>query len=210
MIKKNLKMMIITSIVILAPIIIGVVLWDQLPAQIATHFDAQGNPDGWSPKEFAVFGLPLFLLAVHWIAVAFTGQDPKNKNISDKMTILILWLCPMVSLLGSVATYMYTLDNSINNAMLAKIIMGFVFVVIGNYMPKMKQSYTIGIKLPWTLESEENWNRTHRVAGYAFMIGGIVVAATALLDQMWITFAAFIIMSVIPTLYSFILYKKGI
>ena len=77
-------------------------------------------------------------------------------------------------------------------------------------MPKMKQSYTIGIKLPWTLESEENWNRTHRLAGYTFMIGGILVAATAFLEQMWITFVVFIIMSVIPTVYSFALYKKGI
>lgn len=210
MIKKNIKMMIITSIVILAPIIAGVLLWDQLPAQMATHFDSNGNPDGWSPKEFAVFGLPLLLLAVHWVCVAFTGQDPKNKNISDKMTILVLWICPMVSMLGSVITYMYTLDNSINNTMIAKVALGFIFVVIGNYMPKMKQSYTIGIKLPWTLESEENWYRTHRLAGYAFMVGGVLVAVTAFLEQVWITFVVFILMSVIPTLYSFILYKKGI
>ena len=85
MIKKNLKTMILTSIIILAPIVAGLILWDKLPAELATHFGENGEPNGWSSKEFTVFGMPLFLLAVHWFCVAFTGVDPKNKNISDKM-----------------------------------------------------------------------------------------------------------------------------
>ena len=86
MIKKNLKTMIITSIIILAPIIVGLMLWDQLPAEMATHFGEDGQPNGWSSKSFTVFGLPLILLAVHWFCVAFTDADPKNKNISNKNT----------------------------------------------------------------------------------------------------------------------------
>ena len=210
MIKKNLKTMILTSVIILAPIVAGLILWDKLPAQMATHFDANGVADGWSPKEFAVFGLPLLLLVVHWLCAAFTGADPKNKNISDKMTMLVLWVCPVVSIVGCGSTYMYALDSKVNTTRMAMFFLGCVFLVIGNYMPKMKQSYTIGIKLPWTLNSEENWYRTHRFAGYVFMIGGVLVIIAGFIDLSWFAFVALLSIAVFPTIYSFMLYKKGI
>ena len=210
MIKKNLKTMIITSIVILLPILMGIYLWDQLPEKIATHFNASGVPDGWSSKGFAVFGLPIFLLVVHWFCVAVMGTDPKSKNISDKMTVLVLWLCPIVSIVGCGSTYLYTLDNSINTTQPATLMLGCVFLVVGNYLPKMKQSYTLGIKLPWTLDSEENWNRTHRFGGFTFMIGGLIMIVAGFLQQFWLIFIAIVVIVGLPTLYSYSLYKKGV
>lgn len=202
--------MILTSVFILAPIVVGIFLWDKLPAEMATHFDSNGKPDGWSSKEFTVFGMPLFLLAVHWFCVAFTGVDPKNKNISDKMIALVLWICPVISIFGCGSTYLYAIDNSVNTTAMGTLLMGCIFLVIGNYMPKMKQSYTIGIKLPWTLESEENWYRTHRFAGYTFMIGGVITIIAGFIDMFWLTLVALLIASVLPTIYSYMLYKKGI
>ena len=210
MIKKNLKTMIITSIIILLPILAGLVLWNQLPAQIATHFGSNGAPNGWSSKGFAVFGIPLILLVVHWLCVAFTGTDPKNQNISDKMITLVLWICPVMSIACNASMYMYTLDSSINTTKFGMLLMGCIFIVIGNYMPKMKQSYTIGIKLPWTLSSEENWYRTHRFAGYTFMLGGVFVIVAGFMQLMWVAFVALLVMSGLPMVYSYILYKKGI
>ena len=210
MIKKNLKTMLITSIIILLPIVAGVMMWDQLPDQIATHFNSNGQPDGWSPKEFAVFGLPLILLAVHWLCVAITGNDPKSKNISDKMMTLVMWICPVVSFACCGATYLYALDSGINQKKLAMLLIGCIFVVIGNYLPKMKQTYTLGIKLPWTLNSEENWNRTHRFAGYVFMIGGVIVLVAGLMDILEVAFVTLLAMAVLPTIYSYMLFKKGI
>ena len=210
MIKKNLKTMIITSIVILAPIVVGLILWDRLPEQMATHFDANGVADGWSPKEWAVVGLPLFLLAVHWLCVAFTSVDPKKNNFSDKVIILIMWLCPVVSIAGNGATYLYALDNTVNTVPMAMLLLGCLFLVIGNYMPKMKQSYTIGIKVPWALNSEENWNRTHRLGGYMYMIAGIVTIIAGLTQVFWLAIVALVLAAFIPTAYSFVLYKKGI
>ena len=210
MIKKNLKAMILTSIVILAPIVVGLILWDKLPAEMATHFDETGKADGWSPKGFAIIGLPLLLLAVHWVCMAFTSVDPKNKNISDKIVTLVLWICPVISILGSGAMYLYALDNSVNTTSFATLIVGCVFLVIGNYMPKMKQSYTIGIKLPWTLDSEENWYRTHRFAGYAFMIAGVVTIIAGFIDMFWVILVALFIASILPAIYSYMLYRKGI
>lgn len=202
--------MIFTSVIILAPIVVGLILWDKLPAQMATHFDANGVADDWSPKEFAVFGLPLLLLAVHWFCMAFTSVDPKKQNFSDKIITLIMWLCPVVSIAGNGATYLYALDNTVNTVPMVLLLVGSMFLVIGNYMPKMKQSYTIGIKIPWALNSEENWNRTHRMGGRTFMLAGFITIIAGFMQLFWLVPVALIIATFIPVIYSFILYKKGV
>ena len=210
MIKKNLKTMIITSIIILAPIVVGLLMWDQLPAEMATHFGSNGEPNGWSSKEFAVIGLPLFLLAVHWFCAAFTGVDPKKENISDKMMLLVLWICPVMSIFVNGSMYVYEINNSFNTTIMGVLLVGCMFLVVGNYLPKMKQSYTLGIKLPWTLNSEENWNRTHRFAGGIWMLAGVLVLIGGFVEQFWVVFVALLIAVVIPTIYSYVLYKKGV
>ena len=85
MLKKNLKTLIITSVVILLPILAGLYLWDKLPEQMPIHFGENGEPDNWAPKEFAVLGLPVILVALQWILTGYMGQDPKRKNISEKI-----------------------------------------------------------------------------------------------------------------------------
>lgn len=210
MIKKNLKTMIITSIIILAPIVAGLLLWEQLPAEMATHFGSDGEPDGWSSKEFAVIGLPLFLLAVHWFCAAFTGVDPKKENISNKMMTLVLWICPVIAIVGDGSMYLYALNNSINTTIIGVILVGCLLLVLGNYMPKMKQSYTLGIKLPWTLNSEENWNRTHRLAGWITMLAGVIILIGGFTEQFWTVFVAIALVAIVPAIYSYVLYKKGI
>ena len=210
MIKKNLKTMIITSIIILAPIVVGLILWDKLPAEMATHFGENGEPNGWSSKEFAVFGMPLFLLAVHWFCAFFTGVDPKKENISNKMMTLVLWICPVVAIFGCGSTYMYALDNSINTTIMGVLLVGCMFLVVGNYMPKVKQSYTLGIKLPWTLNSEENWNRTHRFAGGIWMAAGVLVIIGGFAEVFWVVLVAIVVAVLVPTVYSYMLYKKGV
>ena len=210
MIKKNLKTMILTSILILLPMVVGLVLWNRLPDEMATHFGNGGEANGWSSKPFAVIGLPLVLLALHWFCAYFTGADPKKQNISDKMMTLVLWLVPVISLAGCGSIYAYALDNSINTTIIGVMLVGCMFIVIGNYMPKMKQSYTLGIKIPWTLHSEENWNRTHRFAGPVFMIGGLLTLVSALFQWNWLIGIVIIGVVLLPMVYSYLLFRKGI
>ena len=90
------------------------------------------------------------------------------------------------------------------------ILVGVVFIIIGNYLPKCRQSYTVGIKLPWTLASEDNWNRTHRMAGGLWMVGGAVVLLMGLTGKAYV--AVFLsvtaVMVLVPTIYSYLLYRK--
>ena len=210
MIKKNLKILILTSVAILLPILVGVILWDRLPARIPVHWNMEGEIDGWSSRPFAVFVMPLILLALQWFAVLMTFADPKNKNHSGKILQLVFWIIPVISVMLGAVTYTSAMGQSVRVEVLVAVFLGILFVAIGNYLPKCQQSYTIGIKLPWTLSSEENWNRTHRMAGWIWVIGGIGMMIAGFFGLLWIMLASILVMALIPFIYSYILHHKGI
>ncbi len=213
MLKANRKTLIITSIVTLLPMLIGIIYWNRLPDVMATHFGMNNEANGFSSKPLAVFGLPLFLLAVLWVAAFVTSNDPKRQNISPKMFTLVLWIAPIVSLVGAATMYPVNLGYELDISFFGELLLGLMFIIIGNYLPKARQNYTVGIKIPWTLANEENWNRTHRLAGYLWMICGILmilICLTRLVPGEWMV-GLILIMTIVPCIYSFWLYaKKGL
>jgi uncharacterized membrane protein len=211
MIKKNLKILIVTTIVILLPIIAGVMLWDQLPQKLPMHWNMRGEVDGWCGKAFAVFGMPLILTALQWLMAFVTSVDPKKQNQSPKMMALVLWLVPALSVMISAFSYASALGKEMLVNVIVPAFLGGMFVVIGNYMPKCKQNYTVGIRIPWTLENEENWNRTHRFGGFVWVIGGIaVILGGCFFGLLWLVLPVLAVMGVLPIAYSYILYRKGV
>ena len=210
MIKKRLKLLIITSVVILLPILAGILLWNQLPEQLPIHWNAAGEVDDWSGKPMAVFGLPLLMLVVHWVCVFATLADPKKKNHSEKVLALVFWLIPLLTLVLSAVTYCSAMGTEVQVTVAVNILMGLMFVAIGNYLPKCKQNYTIGYKIPWTLDSEENWNKTHRLAGFLWVIGGIIMILTGFWGRFWLTVSVSAMMALIPVIYSYALHRTGI
>lgn len=208
MIKKNLPMLIVTSIVILIPVLIGFLLWNLLPEQIPVHWNIQGEVDGYGSKLFTVLTMPLFLLAIHWICTLITCADPKHKQVEGKPLTLVLWICPAVSLLMGTIIYITAMGYPISVEIIMPLVMGLLFVVIGNYMPKCKQNYSIGIKTPWALNDEENWYKTHRFAGILWVVGGVLIMATAFLGSIWIFVIAIFPMAFAPMIYSYCLYRK--
>ncbi|GAA3025961.1 SdpI family protein [Tetragenococcus solitarius] len=212
MIKKNeYKItLLITSLIILLPVVIGFLLWEDLPAQIATHFSTNNEPDGWSSKWMTVVGLPFFLFVIQWLVFLLTKNDPKKKNISPKIFRVVLWLIPMISVLVYISTYMTALGYQVNIGLLINLLVGIVFIVLGNYLHKIKQNYTIGIRIPWTLNSKENWNRTNRLASWLFIGGGLLFVLNAYLQQGWLLLVIVVAMIVLPLGYSFRLFKRGV
>ena len=208
MIKKNLPKLIITSVITLIPVVIGLILWNKLPDQVPVHWDINGAVDGYATRTQAVFAMPFVLVAFHWICVLGTLLDPKKQNINDKMFTLVLWIIPVISLLCNSLVYATALGHKVSVEIIMPLFMGALFVIIGNYMPKCKQSYTMGIKLPWTLDDEENWNKTHRLAGFLWVVGGVVIMATAFLGVSWLLFVLLISMVIAPAVYSYLLYRK--
>jgi len=210
MIKKNLKTLIITSIVILLPILAGLLLWNQLPDPMPTHWNAAGEIDGWSSKPFAIFGLPAILLAAQWLCVLGTAADPKKNNHPEKILHLVLWIIPVLSVVLHMFVYLIALGYGVRMEVVMPIFMGLLFVIIGNYLPKCKQNYTIGIKIPWTLNNEENWNKTHRFAGWLWTFCGILIMLTGFFGGFWIFFIVVLLMVLAPFAYSYMLHRKGL
>ena len=203
--RKDLKKtLILTGVITLLPILIGIYYWDRLPDPMATHFGLNNQADGFSSKRFAVFGLPLILLLIEGICVFAISWDPKKRNISPKISSLTLWIVPVVSLLANITMYSYNLGYPVDFAMISGLVLGLVFILTGNYLPKARQNYTIGIRLPWTLANEENWNRTHRLAGYLWMAAGILMVIASLLRVISPAFllAFALLTALIPIIYS--------
>lgn len=210
MLKENKRTLIITSVITILPIIIGIFLWNSLPDVMATHFGADNEGNGFSSKAFAVIGIPILLLAVEWIGALVTAHDPRKQNISPKMFSIMLWIVPVISIVATATMYSYNLGYKMNITFFAELVMGLSFVVLGNYLPKARQNYTIGIKTPWTLSNEDIWNRTHRFAGYLWVVGGITIVVFSLIGftKVYLMIAIIAVMAVIPYIYSYSLQVK--
>ncbi len=208
--RENKGYVIVTSLITLVPMLAGILLWQKLPERMVTHWGAGNIPNGWSSRGFAVFGLPVFCMVCHLICAVSTALDPKRKGISGKVFKLLLLVCPVVSLLCGITIYGYALSMDINMEIFIEVFVGLVFVIAGNYLPKSRQNYTVGIKIPWTLDDEENWNRTHRLAGWIWMLCGLFLMMNAFLNigGTWVFFVVFVVMILVPVGYSFAYYVR--
>lgn len=208
---KNKRKMIISSIVILLPIVVGILFWDQLPEKIAVHWNAAGEANGWSNRITAIFRMPLFILLAHWICMLVTWKDAANKSQNSKVMDLLVWICPFVSLVANGIVYATAFGINLNISGVVFAFSGLLFMCIGNYLPKCKQNTTIGIKIKWTLLSEENWNATHRIAGKVWFVGGALMLFSICIPEKYL-FLLFImllsVMALIPILYSSWYHKK--
>jgi len=211
MLRKNKKLLILTSVITLLPILVGLLLWDRLPDTMATHWGADGQADGWSSRAVAVICPPLCLLAIQWVGIFITLKDPKNKDQHPKAFQLAVWIIPVLSVMLSAFLYFVALGSPLSGLTLMNVVLGLLFVVLGNYMPKFRQNHTMGIKIRWTLSNEENWNATHRFAGKVWMAGGLLILLCAFLPgeiPMIALLLLLIPMVAAPILFSWRLHKK--
>ena len=209
--KKYKKQLILSSIVILLPIVFGLLLWDKLPDSFATHWGVDGQPDGWSNKGIAILFLPLFLVGMQLFCVWITDLTNRGNEQSPKVMNLIFWIMPMISLLSSGTVYAIALGKTWEITNLMPITMGVLFAIVGNYLPKCTRNTTIGIKVTWTLNNEENWNATHRFAGKLWVAAGVLTVFTAFLPAKIgypIMFVSLIGSGFGSMLYSYLYYRR--
>lgn len=211
--KKNVnKLLVWTTGICLLPMIMSLVLYPKLPDRIAIHFNSAGVPDNYAPKAAAAFGIPLMMACLNVISHLALDSDPKRARTPAAMKFLGKWLVPVLTLALMPVTLLISLGVNIPIQTVVPVFVGIVLILCGNYLPKCKQNYTVGIKLPWTLNSEENWNKTHHLAGYLWILSGIIMCAAALLKWNWLPVTAFLIVLgvVVPSIYSYCLHQKGI
>ncbi len=205
---RNNAQIILSTLVCLVPIALTLALYDKLPAQVPIHFDLNGEPDNYSSKAVAGFLFPCLLAAFNLFVHFIMNADPKKQNANKIIKLVGFWIFPVVSLITVPITLFKGLGYNLPVVAICTALTGLLFLIIGNYLPKSRQSYTVGIRLPWTLDNEENWNKTHRFAGFVWVLGGIAIIINAFIASFNILIIVTVLAVVLPIVYSYLLYRK--
>ena len=210
MIKNNKLKLIISSIVILLPMLIGFFGGSILPKELTVHWGIDGEPDGWMGQS-VFFILPAVLLVIHWVCMIITAVVDKNAEQNKKIMNMTFCIIPVISLTSSGVIFTTALGYTSNMYAIILLIIGISFIIIGNYMPKTTRNRTMGIKIKWALSNDENWNATHRFGGKVMVAAGFLCFLMMPLPSAAFPFAVIplILLAVIaPIVYSYRFYKR--
>lgn len=197
--------------VCLLPIVVSAVLYNRLPNEVATHFGADFKPDGYSPKWMAAFLMPGILLCLNVLVWFMTENDPRKAGINKNMKLLSHWIVPVISIIVQAVVIFHALGGGIGIVRIIPVLVGLILVIAGNYMPKCRRNYTTGIKLPWTLHDDENWNKTHRLGGRLMVLCGFAIMLCGFFEVRAEVVVGMVLLTVIiPAVYSYTLYRRGI
>lgn len=158
-----------------------------LPNEVAIHWNVAGEPDGFTNKWWGALLLPILLTGIVALIVFLPKVDPRKENYEKFEKVHRIFLHVFVLFLFSihVVTLAYNIGIPVQVDVVVPIGVGMLFIVLGNYMPKIKPNYFIGIRTPWTLENEVVWQKTHRVGGKVFVIMGVLIMFTIFLTSVW-------------------------
>lgn len=212
-IKSTIKTEIISVIALLITLGASFYFYNNFPPTVPTHWNIAGEVDGWGSKFVAAFVIPLIILGMYLMFLFLPLLDPKKERYSQFAKVYHVFKTILVVFMAIIyfITSFSGLGYNIPVATIIPILVGLLFVIIGNYMSKLKMNWFVGIKTPWTLSSEEVWNKTHRVGGKIFIISGIIIAIMNWLpmNAKMPIFITVILMMTLGTFgYSYWLFKK--
>ena len=211
MIRKNKLKLIISSIVILLPMLAGLIFGGRLSEEIAIHWGFSGEADGFASPTVAFVVLPLIFLAFHWLCMILSSVLDKGHEQSPKMQGLVFWIIPTLSLTSFGMMLASALGYTLGVGAFVYVIIGVMFIVIGNYLPKTTRSRTTGIKLKWTMANDENWAATHRFGGRVWVIAGFISILATPIPMVAFPFVMFAVIAlavISPVIYSYKFYRK--
>ncbi|WP_432406123.1 SdpI family protein [Wukongibacter sp. M2B1] len=202
----------ILIVLIILSIIGTVLVYSSLPEKVPTHFNFKGEVDKYSDRS-SVFFTGILPLIIYVLMIVVPKIDPKKRSYqkhekaySITKTTIILFCIMMHWLM-----IMYSLGFNVNVGMIVRMAIGTLFIVMGNFMGQIRQNYSFGIKTPWTLADKTVWKKTHRVGGFSFIVGGIILIASSFFNGiigMIALIVAIAISAFYPMLYSYIVYRK--
>jgi uncharacterized membrane protein len=203
-------------VLMLLPFAYAAYLFPSLPYRIPTHFNASGEVDAWGHKS-TIFLLPSIMggtsIFVYLILINSKKLDPKRYEKTDDGVLrnFAIYTVLFLTVLSMVILYAIShVDIKIDKLMLP--LLGLAFGLFGVYMPRLKQNYFAGLRLPWTLDSERNWNATHAFAGKIWTVGGFLQFILGLIldgSTMFPIFISLVILMVLaPSIYSYLFFRK--
>lgn len=196
-----------------AALVFSLAVYSKLPDRVPTHFDLHGEADGWSNRTLAAFGMPVFAAVMVLLFSIFPKISPRRTNLDRFEDTYWIIANVVIGFMG--ALHVLILGRAlgwpvdITSATLLGV--GLLFMIIGNVLPRTRSNWWMGIRTPWTMENENVWRATHRLAGKTFMLGGIITVVAALLPpsvRPWIAIGALAIAGFIPVIYSYLIWRR--
>jgi uncharacterized membrane protein len=208
---KTLKKELPYLIIALIPFVYLASIYSSLDAIVPTHWNINGEIDDYSKKSTLFFILILISGINYLVFLLLPKLDPKQKlqQMGNKLNNLRLILTIFSSILGFYIVYI-SKNKTINTELIIPLV-GLLFAFSGNYFQTLKPNYFIGIRTPWTLESDEVWKKTHIIGGKLWFVGGILMTLSFLLPnaiKMIVFISIVVIITIIPIVYSYIQFKK--
>jgi len=208
----------IALIIVVLQLIVALSIASQLPedAKIPVHWNFQGEVDSYSGKWMGTLLFPLinalilaFMIAMPYISVRYKNSQKRFQNILPSFALILISCFALIHIFSLLLAAKLLVENVKS----LHLILGLMFLLLGNYLPKVPSNFFLGIRTPWTLSSEYVWRRTHRLGGICFVWGGILLIVSALIPATYawmsnIIFGIFLLAVLLPVLYSFIIYKK--
>jgi len=210
---KNIKRELPILGFVLLPFVYLACLWNNLPEKVPTHWNLKGEIDDWGSK-YSLIGI-VFLLPVftYVLMLAIPKIDPKKRLdlMAGKYYQIKFVLVLFMSVLALFIIHS-SRSQMLSSPSIVVVLVGVLFMALGNYFKVIKQNYFVGIKTPWTLESEEVWKLTHILAGKLWIVGGLLIVIFSLVIPENINFYLFMtitaIISIIPIVYSYFIFRK--
>lgn len=205
-----------TMIVILGVLSLGYALanYSKLPDQLPAQFSISGEVNTYWSKG-SIIALTGFMGLIFPLAMQFIRNiDPKRENYSKFQNAYKMIRLAIAALFDAmlILNVSYGLDQSIPVGKIATVALGLLFVVVGNFMPQIRDNYFIGIRTAWTLASPEVWRKTHRFSGRIWMIGGLLIVVGAFLPKslsISMMIAALVMVIFLPLAYSWLISSRS-
>ncbi|MFA5029769.1 MAG: SdpI family protein [Patescibacteria group bacterium] len=212
-IKPNLKTEWFPVLLLAIAVVLSCLFHPLLPERVASHWNFSGQVDGWSSKNFHTFFFPLLLIGMYILFLVLPYLDPKRERYQEFLPIYKIFrnLILLVLLVIYLAASLYNIGWPINIGVVVALAIGILMIVLGNYLGKIKNNWFLGIRTPWTLSSENVWNKTHRLGGWLFMLFGLIIIVAPWLPEIVATVAfvfGIALLLIGTTVYSYWLYRK--
>jgi uncharacterized membrane protein len=197
----------------IAALVFSAAVYSKLPDQVATHFNLRGEPDDWTNRTFAAFGMPVFAALMVVLFNIFPKISPRRANLDRFEDTYWVIANMVIAFMGALHVVILgrALGWPVDITSAALLGVGLLFMVIGNVLPRTRSNWWMGIRTPWTMENENVWRATHRLAGKTFMIGGAITVVAALLPpsvRPWIAIGALGVAGFIPVVYSYLIWRR--
>ena len=198
----------------IAAVALSITVYSRLPASVPIHWNAAGDVDDYAPKAIGAFLVPAIMLILAGVYAALPAISPSGFDIEPRSrayrAILLIILVFMLGI--HVFALLAAMNMARSSSTIVPLLVGALFVGLGNYLPKVPRNFFIGIRTPWTLADEDVWFRTHRLGGVVFVIGGVLLMALGPFlhekEAPWFVPGVVGIMALVLVVYSFAIYRR--